>query len=524
MNRSAIPASYRRFIRWEVLAIVLILIIGFAARFYALGRIPGGVNQDEASTAYDAFAIGYYGIDRVGNFLPLVLVSWGSGMYALAAYVAIPFYYLFGVSVFSLRLASFFIGMCSWIAASALIKKVLGTSSWVFPLFFVAIMPWHVMQSRWLLDSNFFPQFFLFGVLCQVYYGKNKYFLPLSSVFFGLSMYAYGTSYLVVPLYMALSYAFLLFSRKATLPSLIAGGSVFLVFFIPIAWFVGVNSFGFPELHFPFSIPKLHSIPRYQTTSSFSSFDFAQLKGSAKSVWDLLRYQDDGLSYNRTYGFGMVYTWSLPLGIVGLAALALKSWKKKISSAEILIFMWFFVSVLLGLFLRDLNINRMNIIVFPFLILASIGIWSAREWNKSVFVMLIAIYAMAFPIFLSEYVYENNPHISNDFNESFLETMEFAISHSDSNVCVTDTRVLPYIFTLLAEKTDPREYIRTHVMENPGAEFETITSFGRYTFGLHRCDLGSFRYAVARNEEVQSLIEDGFVLEKAFKEFSFLRR
>lgn len=524
MRSLATPGRYSRFIRWEVLVIGFILIMGFLVRFYALGRIPGGVNQDEASTAYDAFAIGYYGIDRVGNFLPLVLVSWGSGMYALAAYVVIPFYYLFGVSIFSLRLASFFIGICSWLAAAALIKKIIRAPSWVFPLFFVAIMPWHVMQSRWLLDSNFFPQFFLFGVLCQVYCDRSKYLLPLSSVFFGLSLYAYGTSYLVVPLYMALSYGFLFYSARTNIRNLVIGGVVFLVFFAPVVWFVGVNSFGLPEIRFPITIPKLHSVPRYQTTSMLSDFDFSQLKGNAKSVWDLLRYQDDGLSYNRTYGFGMVYTWSFPFLVIGMIVLTWKSWRREISLGEYLIVAWFIVSVLLGLFLRDLNINRMNIIVFPTLFLIAIGLWWLRKFSKSVFAVAIAAYAIAFPVFLTEYLHENNQHISNDFNESFLETVAFAISETDEEMCITDNGVLPYIFVLLAEKTHPRDYIRSHVVENPGAEFETITSFGRYTFGFHKCDLDSFRYLVARNNEISPLIERGFTVGKTFKNFSFLRR
>jgi len=49
------------------------------------GCIPPGLNQDEASPAHDAYALIHHGVDRHGYRLPVVLVSWGSGMEALAA-------------------------------------------------------------------------------------------------------------------------------------------------------------------------------------------------------------------------------------------------------------------------------------------------------------------------------------------------------------------------------------------------------------------------------------------------------
>ena len=59
--------------------------VGLLVRAWAFGSIPPGLNQDEASTAYDAFCLIHYGMDRNGFHLPVMLVSWGSGMYSLAA-------------------------------------------------------------------------------------------------------------------------------------------------------------------------------------------------------------------------------------------------------------------------------------------------------------------------------------------------------------------------------------------------------------------------------------------------------
>ena len=61
----------------------IILCVGFLTRVAFLDLLPGGLNQDEASAGYDAYAIMTTGMDRNGNVLPVHLVSWGSGQNAL---------------------------------------------------------------------------------------------------------------------------------------------------------------------------------------------------------------------------------------------------------------------------------------------------------------------------------------------------------------------------------------------------------------------------------------------------------
>lgn len=50
----------------------LVLIAGFLTRVAFLDLLPGGLNQDEASAGYDAYAILKYGVDRNGMKYPVV--------------------------------------------------------------------------------------------------------------------------------------------------------------------------------------------------------------------------------------------------------------------------------------------------------------------------------------------------------------------------------------------------------------------------------------------------------------------
>ena len=74
--------------RWLPLALIL---IGVLVRGWALGAVPGGLNQDEAFAGYEAWSLLTSGVDSWGYPYPCYLVAWGSGMNALESYLAMPF-------------------------------------------------------------------------------------------------------------------------------------------------------------------------------------------------------------------------------------------------------------------------------------------------------------------------------------------------------------------------------------------------------------------------------------------------
>lgn len=63
--------------QWLIVA--AIMLVGILVRLLFVGRYPAGLNQDEASAGYDAFAVLNYGIDRNGIHNPMHLIAWGSG-------------------------------------------------------------------------------------------------------------------------------------------------------------------------------------------------------------------------------------------------------------------------------------------------------------------------------------------------------------------------------------------------------------------------------------------------------------
>ena len=187
--------------RNHYLIITLLVVIGFAVRILLITSIPSGLNQDEASIGYEAFSILHTGCDRNANSLPVHLESWGSGQNALYAYLSIPFIYIFGLNIFSVRIVNALLSCLSLVIFYKLFSATFDKKKSMIALALLTICPWSIMSSRWGLESNIFPPLFLLAVffLIKGVSTSQKYF-PLSFITFAICLYSYGTSYLILPI------------------------------------------------------------------------------------------------------------------------------------------------------------------------------------------------------------------------------------------------------------------------------------------------------------------------------------
>lgn len=141
--------------------LIAILIIGSLSRLLLIEYYPNALNVDEASSGYEAWSILNYGIDRNGNFLPIFLIAWGSGQNALYSYLMIPFVKILGLNMLSMRLPMAIAGCVSLIIFYLLLKEIKDKKTALIGVAFLAICPWHIIKSRWGLESNLFPELVL---------------------------------------------------------------------------------------------------------------------------------------------------------------------------------------------------------------------------------------------------------------------------------------------------------------------------------------------------------------------------
>src|SRR5579859_6565730 len=150
--------------KWHPVLLWATLILGAVVRLAALGKVPGGLNSDEASSGVEALSILQTGADLWGNRLPVWFPAWGSGMNALYTYITVPVIWLSGLSAFTLRAVSAVFGILTLPVAYSATRLHFGRDTALITTFLLAVLPWHVMAIRWALDSNLAPLFFTLGI------------------------------------------------------------------------------------------------------------------------------------------------------------------------------------------------------------------------------------------------------------------------------------------------------------------------------------------------------------------------
>ena len=129
-----------------MLMLLILFFVGSLARLLWLDEIPMGLHQDEAYSAYNSWAVMKYGIDSYGYTRPVYYTVWGSGMSVLYSYFTMPFFALFGVHTWTIRLPQ-----AIWGSLSILVMYGLGQelfrSRWMSVFFagLLAVIPWLIL-------------------------------------------------------------------------------------------------------------------------------------------------------------------------------------------------------------------------------------------------------------------------------------------------------------------------------------------------------------------------------------------
>lgn len=504
--------------------LIVLFAVGALVRLWYGGVIPPGLNQDEASVGYDAYAILHYGIDRNGVSLPVHLMAWGSGQNALYAYLSMPFIYLFGLNVWSVRAVSMLMGLVGMAAMYGIGKELLGNRKLALAaMFLVAISPWHIMMSRWALESNLFPTLALLAVYCLLRGLEKPKWLYGFTCMLALSMYAYGTAYFFVPVFAAAVAVFLLATKRIKPILLLVHGALLALLSLPILLFLYINRAGKDDIVTPlFTIPKL-TVPRVEQISSLFSGNAAQgIADRAGKLLELLATQTDGLPWNAIPDYGYLYPIALPFIVIGLAAAVPKAFSGQ-SAAHAVTLLWLATASLMAL-IMDINMNRINIILYPVMLLAVVGLVWCGEHIKHSFKVSIVAFAILFGMFGWHYFAEYPEEIGPHFFESFGEAIRYAADASDGDgeIYVTDKVNMPYIYVLFYERTDPHAFVDSVQYADPEAPFRQVSGFGNYTFGNAVPRAGTSAVYVLRNDELPPLgTLEGFDIRR-FKNYSVL--
>lgn len=224
----------KKFIPFILLSIIII--VAFALRFYKLGQTPSGFYIDEAGQGYSAYSILKTGKDEFGKSFPILFRSLLDFRAPIYTYLIVPLIPIFGLTPFTVRLPSFIFGFLTVIIFYFLMVEMSGNKKLsLIATLLLAISPWHILFSRTAYESNISLFFMLMGFLTLIKSLKNPKYLFISAVCLALSITAYQSQRVVIPLILLVYFIKYrtTFLDKKHLPSFLVGLALAFIVFIP---------------------------------------------------------------------------------------------------------------------------------------------------------------------------------------------------------------------------------------------------------------------------------------------------
>lgn len=488
---------------------------GVAARIFYFGGTPPGLNQDEASIGYEAWSLLHYGVDRNGMSWPVDLINFGDGGNASFAYMAMPFV-SFGLSPLTIRLPMLISALASlpliWLVARRLFDE---RAAWGATAV-VSLSPWHIMLSRWAFEGNALPFLFLCGLALLAFAmnaGQRSLWLIAACAMFGVSVYSYAPAYLAVPLFVFGSLTICALRRIVTARQAGLGALTFAIAAAPIALFVLVNYFHWGTLKLGgITIPRLPVIAEFQRQTA---------EGPLAHVGQFIRLletQRDGQVYNVTDPYGVTYSGVflvLAFGVViaTIILVANGAWPVK----RLLVSLWVIACIPTGIFVEP-NINRVNLLLMGIVVAAGLALATIDNRIRGTLVVGILSMSVPFCFFVHSYFTTQRDLIAAKFVDGLLPALHYAQSNvaPTAGICVSGLINMPQVYTLFSETRDPWEYLRSVRYINPKGPLRRVASYGRYTFGLERCEFKDAQAVVSKREEN---VPKPFVKVRSFGQF-----
>lgn len=457
---TSIPEPYVFFFLFIASAIV---------RVAYLGSIPGGYQMDEAYSAWNAFSLYHSGIDSSGHSWPVYFEAWGHGQNALNSYLMLPLIALWGghVNLLIVRLPQVIISLATLAAVYAIMRKAFSITAARWALFLLGICPWHVTMSRWGLESNLAPGLLILG-LCFFLYGLERpFFLPLSALFYGLSLYGYAVIWPIVPIILLLQSIYGIYHKKLTINKWsLCSIFIVLILGIPLFLFLLVNMNYLPEFQIgPFSVYKMTMFRGNEIAHSFDA-----IIHNIRNMLYLFYHQDVGRPYDVIMPHGFFYNVGRIFIIIGIVVLLYQitySFLHRKFNASFFLFVQLIGGAIVGA-LVTVGMTQINCAYIPLVLCETIGVTAItsaarkiKQWLSPVIAtLLIALYLNSFWNFEVIYYTDYKELVSAFFQEGSLEAVRAAFSYAKENsmdVYIDDA--LKYPNVLLYTETTAEEYL-----------------------------------------------------------------
>lgn len=487
--------------KWFVLGLVIILAV--ILRFWHLGQVPISPDWDELALGYNAYSILHTVRDEYGKLLPVVLRSFDDYKPALYAYLAIPTVWIFGLTVFAVRLPSAILGTLTVILTFFLVRELTKKDYMaILASFLLAISPWHIQFSRVAFEANTGVFLNVLGILLFLIFvrKKNLSFLILSAISFGLNVYSYQSEKVFMPLIVAL--LLLIFHKdilKLGVKKIALSGIIGLIVIFPMINFVIQNQNAlsrfkgvsvFSDKSNPSYIQTIKNFDAYMNSSNFvgMAFDNKYVYFSKESLGNYLSHFNVNWLFitgdqNRHHApdMGLLYLWELPFILIGIYHLFFGNYSTK---TKLVIFGWLILSPVPAAITLDVpHAVRTENFIPIFEIFCAFGIYASfmfvNKHSKAVVYsasfIFSAIVMLFFAYYLDQYFIQQNYYNAPDWQYGYKKMVTFVSNtHNRYNNVIVDN-ISPmdesYIFFLFYMKYSSQKY---QIVSSDSHDFENF--------------------------------------------------
>ncbi len=406
----------KKTVRYLVLFVMILFFL--ASRIYRIGRLPNGIQIDELGSAFDAQAIAQFGVDRYLTQMPPYFKNYGGGQSALYTYSAAIFFLLTDFSLSKFRLIAVAYAFAGLLCLYDLTRKVFGGYvAAFFSCFLYTICPVFLMSQRWGLDCYLFLSMSFVAVyfLFIAHERKNAAWYVLTGILFGITLYTYAISYLVIPLFLIVVFLYLLYLKGINWKRIIAFSIPLGLLGFPLVIEQMVNKGLLPPMRLLWS--DYFPMEWYRG----NEFGFGNVFGNLTRFWILFSHDD--LHHNANPVFGTMYYVSVPFIFVGAVLCGMKAYgalKEKKFDFSVVLISYAMSSLFVTLILREININRCNELYFSFLLFTVYSIDALHRRAQWTLLPLFLIYLISFLVFAGYYYHGGYNQDLDEGDLSFL--------------------------------------------------------------------------------------------------------
>ena len=520
---SEIPLFY------EIILLILILVISIFSRFYRLSTIPGTINRDEAFQGYIAYTLLKFGIDSYGKRFPVYLAVWGHGASVFQSIIEIPFVYFMDLTVLAIRIPTAICSVINLLIVYLMIKKFKGNQIALFSTYLLSISPYHIMIARWSLDCNLAPYFLTLGLYFFIKGADDDYFFIFSAIFYGISLYCYANIWLVLPFIILIQMIYFYMFKQVKI-NIITFFSVIILFLfaLPLMIFLLVNKNLINEIQLKYmTIPKLINIRTNEI-----KFNPIDILINIYSFIKIIISQNDEYIHNVIPTYGFYYKTSLFFLIIGFIHCYNKikeGNKNKKITIEFFLIIYIIAGTVIGILIKP-NINRINIIFIPLIIICSFGIIIIFKNHKKLMIIPIIIYLIQFIDFEHYYFSKYNNIVHNSFFYQIDKAIQFIKNDLNYNSSIAlhienyKKNMHPAILFYL--KQDINNYLNTIIYKNKNEsllplQYENIYFYykNENNFGASNITNNSYYLLVNRNHKIKKKFKKLFFKKKQFGYF-----